>query len=261
MTQREPKIDRQQVHRAAVALLKHIAAQQARKSDLFDEDEIIYLVIALSRQPQGPRKDKPIKLPLQHPLHNFDEAEVCLFVKDHKGEGHRAAKEQLALQQVSGVAKIVGLSKLRSKYEAHEAKRKLCSTFDLFLADDRILPSLPKLIGKQFFRKKKQPIPVSLSSKDWSSQVRQAIEATYMLLPRGTCINIKVAKSSFTAEECVENIMTVLAAATHHIAKGWQGVRAVHLKTTDSVALPMYQQLPQTPLAIPAVPAAAVVTT
>lgn len=63
------------------------------------------------------------------------------------GEGHRAAKEQLALQQVSGVAKIVGLSKLRSKYEAHEAKRKLCSTFDLFLADDRILPSLPKLIG------------------------------------------------------------------------------------------------------------------
>lgn len=60
MIQREPKIDRQQVHRAAVALLKHIAAQQARKSDLFDEDEIIYLVgpftgciliIALGDQP------------------------------------------------------------------------------------------------------------------------------------------------------------------------------------------------------------------
>ena len=46
------------------------------------------------------------------------------------------------------MAKIVGLSKLRRKYEAHEAKRQLCATYDLFLADDRILPSLPKLIGE-----------------------------------------------------------------------------------------------------------------
>lgn len=65
------------------------------------------------------------------------------------GEGHKAAKEQLALQANTGVAKVVGLSKLRRKYEAHEAKRQLCSQFDLFLADDRILPSLPKLIGKR----------------------------------------------------------------------------------------------------------------
>ena len=63
------------------------------------------------------------------------------------GEGHKAAKEQLALQKSTGVAKVIGLSKLRRKYEAHESKRQLCSTYDLFLADDRILPSLPKLIG------------------------------------------------------------------------------------------------------------------
>jgi len=30
--------------------------------------------------------------------------------------------------------------------------RQLCKMFDIFLADDRILPSLPKLIGKSFFR-------------------------------------------------------------------------------------------------------------
>lgn len=42
---------------------------------------------------------------------------------------------------------VIGTSKLRTKYESHEAKRNLCKAYDLFLADDRVLPSLPKLIG------------------------------------------------------------------------------------------------------------------
>lgn len=99
--------------------------------------------------PTGPRKDKPIRLHIPHPLFTTDGAEVCLFVKDHKGEGHKAAKARLAkLQKHGGIAKVVGLSKLRTKYESHEAKRQLCSAYDLFLADERIIPSLPKLIGE-----------------------------------------------------------------------------------------------------------------
>ena len=74
-----------------------------------------------------------------------------MFVKDHKGEGHKAAKQQLAQQQHAGVAKVIGISKLRRKYEAYEARRQLCSSFDLFLADDRILPSLPKCLGEYLF--------------------------------------------------------------------------------------------------------------
>ena len=52
-------------------------------------------------------------------------------------------------QKVAGIAKVIGISKLRGKYEPFEAKRKLCNSYDLFLADDRIIPSLPKLIGMQ----------------------------------------------------------------------------------------------------------------
>ena len=63
------------------------------------------------------------------------------------------------------------MSKLRTKYEAHEAKRQLCNSYDLFLADERIIPSLPKLIGKSFFKKKKQPIPVDMRAADFPAQV------------------------------------------------------------------------------------------
>jgi len=63
------------------------------------------------------------------------------------GEGHKAAKKRLKAGEAAGVAKVIGTSKLRTKYESHEAKRALCGAYDLFLADERILPSLPKLLG------------------------------------------------------------------------------------------------------------------
>ena len=50
-------------------------------------------------------------------------------------------------EKLAKVAKVIGLSKLKSKYESHEAKRNLCAQYDMFLADDRIIPLLPKLIG------------------------------------------------------------------------------------------------------------------
>ena len=39
------------------------------------------------------------------------------------------------------------MSKLRTKYESHEAKRILAGAYDLFVADERVIPSLPKLLG------------------------------------------------------------------------------------------------------------------
>ena len=39
------------------------------------------------------------------------------------------------------------MSKLKTKYESHEAKRQLCNSYDMFAADERVLPSLPKLLG------------------------------------------------------------------------------------------------------------------
>jgi hypothetical protein len=135
--------------------------------------QVFFLQLALKKMPLQKRKDKPIPLPLPHPLLSPEGADLCLFVKDHKGEGHKEAKAMVnRFERKGGVAKVVGLSKLRSKYESHEAKRELCKLYDLFLADERILPSLPKLIGKSFFKKKKQPIPVDITVKDFPAQVR-----------------------------------------------------------------------------------------
>ena len=54
--------------------------------------------------------------------------------------------------------------------------------------DVKLLPA-----GKKFFQKKKQPIPVDLTNKDWAAQVRKATEATYMYHTGGTSLSIRQA--------------------------------------------------------------------
>jgi hypothetical protein len=92
---------------------------------------------------------------IPNPIYNQEAAEVCLFVKDHDGTGHKEAKARVRSIENSGVQKVIGLTKLKANYFSFEQKRKLCDSYELFLADDRILPSLPKLLGKSFFKKKK----------------------------------------------------------------------------------------------------------
>lgn len=241
------EVDAGQVGRAAAALRKwegRRGAEGGGPESLFGEDGMVYLQVALKRVPQA-RKDMPVRIEVPHALYEFEGAEVCLLVKDKKGEGHKAAKERLRQEEATGLAKVLGVSKLRAKYESHEAKRQLCHAYDLFLADDRIIPVLPKLLGKSFYKKKKQPIPVRLRGKDWKAQIEKARRATYTVLGGGTCVNIRVARSAFEDAEVVENVMAAVGALPEVLPGKWRSIQALYLKTAESVALPIYQTLPE----------------
>lgn len=214
---------------------------------LAEDDDVIYMHITLKSVPTGPRKDKPVRLALPHPIYEVGKAEVCLFVKDRAGEGHKEAKERHQRMEragKTGISKVIGISQLRKKYESFEAKRNLCNQFDVFLADDRVLPSLPKLIGKSFFRAKKQPIPVNVRGDNWANEVRKSLSGTFMVLPQGSCLNIKVALATQSEDAIVENVDAALKAACEKIPKKFANVQAVFLKTAESAALPIYQVLP-----------------
>lgn len=53
------------------------------------------------------------------------------------------------------IPQVIGVTKLRQKFPTHEHKRDLCGQYDIFMADERVLPMLPRLLGKTFFDKKK----------------------------------------------------------------------------------------------------------
>eukprot|EP00850_Spirogloea_muscicola_P001919 SM000007S20879 [mRNA] locus=s7:696898:698265:+ [translate_table: standard] len=247
------RVSEGQVRKAVAALRTWLDARRAaRKAQLLDDDDMFYLVVSLGRIPTAARTN-PLRIPLPHSLFPADGAEpreVCLLVKDSKGAAPGDAKDKVRKDAIAGVTKVIGVQKLRTKYKPHEAKRQLCGSYDLFVADDRILPLLPKLLGKTFFKKKKHPIPVSLKGSNWAEQIRRACDSTYLYLGSGACCVLRTARTSHSEQEVVDNVMAVIEEAAKLIPRKWSNIKSIYMKTQDSAALPIYAAIPDMPVKI-----------
>jgi ribosome biogenesis protein UTP30 len=76
---------------------------------------------------------------------------ICLITKDPQ----REYKNLLESQKIKFISRVVGIAKLKGKFKAFEARRLLLKENDMFLADERVIPSLPPLLGKKWFEAKK----------------------------------------------------------------------------------------------------------
>ena len=125
---------------------------------------------------------------------------MCLITKDPQ----REYKDLLESKNIKFVSRVIGVQKLKGKFRPYEARRMLLKENGLFLADDRVIPLLPKLLGKAFFNAKKwvglfiatpsltydpsrQPIPVCLTRKDLKGELERAVFSTYFHQNQGTC--------------------------------------------------------------------------
>lgn len=52
-------------------------------------------------------------------------------------------------------------------------------------------------------------------------------------------------------EQIVDNVMTALDGAMEHVPRKWANIRSLHIKSVDSLALPIYQAVPELGLKIP----------
>lgn len=120
----------------------------------------------------------------------------------------------------------------------------------MFFADKRVIPLLPKLLGKQFFKKKKLPLPVDLGHKNWKEQIERGCSSGLLFFRTGTCSVIRVAKASMERDEIIENVGSAINGVIEFVPKKLSGVRSLHLKFSESVALPLYQSLPDMKLRI-----------
>ena len=51
-------------------------------------------------------------------------------------------------------------------------------------------------------------------------------------------------------DQIVDNVMAAIEGAMAHVPKKWANVRSIHVKAVNSVALPIYQALPELGLKI-----------
>ncbi|KAG6879334.1 hypothetical protein C0992_003468 [Termitomyces sp. T32_za158] len=217
-------------------------AHETQKGKELEETELlprkepnIWLNVTVKKIPSG-LKFKPIKIPIVHPLIDPRTTSICLITKDPQ----REYKDLLETHNIKFISRVVGIEKLKGKFKPYEARRALLKENGLFLADERIVPLLPKLLGVKWFEAKKQPIPVCLKRKDLKGELERAVSSTYMNQNRGTCTSVKIATLSQTPKQILENLKVVLPAITKHVVNGWDNVQALHIKTNSSVSLPIW---------------------
>jgi ribosome biogenesis protein UTP30 len=244
-----------QTLKAARALLKHISAESTStdkpsKPSLLDNPEDpsdsavpIWMVLTTKKYITDSRKLKPTRIELPSPLQTPANTTVCLIVKDPQ----RHYKDLVAtagLQDV--VTKVVGVGKLQKKFKAFEARRQLMDSHDIFVADDRIITMLPSVLGSTFLRKtSKIPLPVALNSSEspasFKSKIEKTIRSTYVHLSPAATTSVRVALSSMTAEQVVDNVAKVMDGMTAKtIPGGWRNVKSLYIKSPTSASLPIY---------------------
>ncbi|XP_054819364.1 uncharacterized protein LOC129318549 [Prosopis cineraria] len=239
------------VQQAVDAIVKwRNSKSEVEKPKLFDlDDEFVYLVLTLNKLPPKSRVNAH-KIPLPHSLLS-EFSEHCLIIDDRPKSNltKEDAQKKIKSENIP-VSKVLKLSKLQSNYRPFEAKRKLCGSYHMFFADKGVIPLLPRLLGKHFFKKKKIPVPVDLKHKNWKEQIERACSSGLLFLRTGTCSVMRVAKMSMERDEIVANVTAAINGIVELMPKGWGTIRSFHLKLTGSVALPLYQAIPDMKLKI-----------
>ncbi|KAI9657215.1 MAG: hypothetical protein M1831_004400 [Alyxoria varia] len=219
---------------------------------------------------------KPGKISLPHSIHTGSSSTICLITADPQ----RLYKDAIDNPSFpadlrSRVTRVIGLEKLKAKFKSFEPRRRLYAEHDVFLADSRIVTFLPKILGKVFYKGgAKRPIPVEIvnppergadgkkikrppgqvrrSTKGTEGkgaappetiarELRKALTSALVHLSPGVTTSIKFARADFDPVMCAGNIEAVLEGlTTRFITKGWQNVRAVHIKSPRSSAFPIW---------------------
>ncbi|XP_036595391.1 ribosomal L1 domain-containing protein 1 [Trichosurus vulpecula] len=234
-------VSHEQIKKAIEALLAYRKNQQNADKLLLNENENVFLMVTLWKIPPN---GKEIKIPLPHGIRP-DTKEVCLFTKDESNltseQTENFYKQLLKKNGITNITEIIPYTKLKQEYKPYEAKRRLLSSFDLFLADERIRRLLPSHIGKHFYRRKKVPLSVDLTTKNLSEHIKRIVQGTSLTVSNhGCCNTTRVGHTGMSVDHLVENTVAAVDVLSEKLPEKWESVKILHLKTEKSVALPVF---------------------
>ncbi len=274
--------------KASKALLKHIKTSEKEvtaasgKQSLIKDDEEededdesipIWLQLTTKKHIVDQKRLKPARLALPHALNTSSTTSICLITADpQRTYKDLIASDEFPTELAARITKVVGVDKLKKKWSQYEAQRKLFAEHDIFLADDRVITQLPKVLGNTFYKTTtKRPIPISImepapktngkriakakgetkegktggrgaaTAKSIANEIEKALSCALVTLTPSTNTAVKVGYANWSAEKLAANVEAAsLALIEKHVSKKWRGVRSVYIKSPTSAALPIW---------------------
>jgi len=80
--------------------------------------------------------------------------------------------------------------------------------------------------------------------KEYSDR-RKLVASHDLFLGWGACCSVKVGRTDFTPKQVAENTMAAIRGLIQKVPRKWKNIQSMHLKSTESIALPIYNALPQ----------------
>merc|ERR1712025_355515 len=142
-----------------------------------------------------------------------------------------------------GVEEIIPVIQLKREYHDFEMQRKLCDSFDLFLCDERISKFMPKLLGKNFYKKRKFPVNVTLTGGNQvvTKSLKKALESVHGLVSgQGSSTSVTIGHTGMTPQQISENISAVVSHMITVIPGGWPNISGLYVTTTKTTSIPLY---------------------
>ncbi|CCK68929.1 Cic1p KNAG_0B04950 [Huiozyma naganishii CBS 8797] len=263
--QEERAVPEERVTRAVEQLREYVAREGSQSegggNDLLggeSEDLVsaVSLVVVNKDSFTGAAKNFKLRLlPVEHSLYRPWRDHSATAVKDFKtllvlkdADAGKVTAEGLSEALESSkivVDEVITGRDLKTTYKAYESRRAFLAQFGLVMADENMVTTLPKLMGKKPFEKvETTPVPIKVySSKNVFSEVtlKNSIEKLFLYqlpvkLPRGNTLNVHLGKLEwFSTGELVQNIESILSNLLPKFK-----IRAVFIKSNQSPVLPLY---------------------
>ncbi|KAG0502502.1 hypothetical protein HPP92_002574 [Vanilla planifolia] len=231
------RVSREMAGTAVDSLLKWIRAQRKQKKPAAGHDDCIYLVLTLAKPPHRLQM-KPYSLTLPHPPQAPSAVSLVLDDRPNSTISLSSARDLVRTLSLP-VSEILSLSYILSG---------ILPAGELLFADRRIVPSLNRALRKfgskndMSKRKRSRLLELNLLDKGWPEHLRKECFSTVLRLGSGTCCVIRVGSASQARDEVVDNVLAAAEGAALSVPRKWSNVMAFHLKTSESLALPIYQK-------------------
>lgn len=182
------------------------------------------------------------------------EQSVNFFVTLHYSKGKKAKICALVgpelLPHAKEVCDLVISVDDFSKYQDKKQARKLATSYDFFIAQATIMPTIAQVFGRVFGPKGKMPnpkagcvVPPNANLKPLYEKLQKTVR---LQTKNDPIIQTMVGNQKMDDEEVIDNIIAVYDALIHNLPNGENNIRNVFLKLTMGRAFEISEEAEET---------------
>jgi len=176
-----------QSSKAVEALLKY---SNGKKSDSLFQDLPTRLTLDITSFKTPSVDTSFFNVLLRHSIHPVG-SDVVLIIKHDKKKNKneedyiepemkaKLFKDKLQVEHGIEIREVLTLQQLRDEYSTFEAKRAFIKRTDAVLVDKPLAKHIPGILGRELYKRKKFPIPVSLlENGDLATEIEKGLRKT-----------------------------------------------------------------------------------